>query len=224
MCASIGPGNAVTDRVHVRHAGAHLVVDEDLAAPAEVETDRGGIEPAERRLASDGDERVVALERLLRAVLLDVDENAIAVASPADDAGAGAEIEALSSKDAVALFHDVVVHAGKNRRHELDDGDLGAESSPDGAELEADDAAADDDEVAWDARDGERADVREDALFVEFEEWELDWYGAGGNDDVLRGVRWRYCLSGGAPSRTRRDRDFESLLCPCAAIPFPSPT
>ena len=73
---------------------------------------------------------------------------------------------------------------------ELDDGDLGAEPAPDGAELEADDAAADDDEVLRDFGDRERADVGEDALLVELEEGELDRYGAGGNDDVL-------CLVGG---------------------------
>ena len=73
---------------------------------------------------------------------------------------------------------------------ELDDGDLRAEPPPDAAELEADDAAADDDEVLRDFGDLQRAGVGEDALLVELEERELDGYGAGRNDDVLRLVAW----------------------------------
>ena len=33
-----------------------------------------------------------------------------------------------------------------------------------------------------------RADIRENPLLVEFEEWQLDWNGARRDDDALRGV------------------------------------
>src|SRR5262249_22225112 len=92
--------------------------------------------------------------------------------------------------DAIGLLDDVVVHARKDRRHQLDDGHFRAEPIPDGAQLEADHAAADDDEVVRDLGNGERADVRENPGLVELEEGELDRYGAGGNDDAL-------CLIGG---------------------------
>ena len=92
-------------------------------------------------------------------------------------------------KNLVGFLDDVLVLAGENRRQQLDDRDLRAEPAPDGAELEADDAAADDDEVLRDFGDLERADVREHSLLVELEERELDWHGARGDDDVLRRVR-----------------------------------
>ena len=106
-------------------------------------------------------------------------------AAAVGDVRAGADVEALLAEDAIGLLDDVVVHARKDRRQQLDDGDLGAEPVPDGAELESDHAAADDDQVLRDLGDDEGADVREDALFVELEEGELDRYGAGGNDDVF---------------------------------------
>src|SRR5262249_55591727 len=77
-------------------------------------------------------------------------------------------------------------------------GDLGAEAIPNRPELETDDAAANDDEVLRYLGDLERADVRQDALLVEFQKGELDWYGAGGDDDVPRLIR-RDFFSGGAP-------------------------
>ena len=121
-------------------------------------------------------------------------------------------------KTLVGFLDDVVVHAGEDRRQELDDGDLRAESAPDGAELEADDAAADDDEVLRDLRDLERADVREDALLVELEEGELDRYGAGGNDDVLRLVGRDVVPSGGPAATVDRRLPAFSVPRPFAHV------
>ncbi|MNC88252.1 hypothetical protein D3C83_40510 [compost metagenome] len=61
--------------------------------------------------------------------------------------GAGVQLEALLREDPGRFLHDVAIVAGEDRRHELDDGDHRAEAAPDGAEFEADDAAADHDEV-----------------------------------------------------------------------------
>ena len=89
--------------------------------------------------------------RLRLSVLLDVDEDAGRPSRPPPvTLRAGADVEALLAEDLVGFLHDVVVHAGQDRRQQLDDGDLRAEPAPDGAELEADDAAADDDEVLRD--------------------------------------------------------------------------
>ena len=152
LCASIGPGHAVADREHVRQVGAHLVVDENLAALADVETERFGVDAGRDGTSPDGDEHVVAFDAFGLSVLLDVDEHAGLGAPAVRHARAGANLEALFAEDAVGFLHDVVVHARKNRGQQLDDGDFGAESFPDGAELEADDAAADDDEVFRDSR------------------------------------------------------------------------
>ena len=51
-------------------------------------------------------------------------------------------------EDALELLGDVDVHAGQDAVEELDDGHLRAEAAPDRAELEADDAGADDDQLA----------------------------------------------------------------------------
>src|SRR5687767_205693 len=97
------------------------------------------------------------------------------------------------------LFRSILVHARHDRRRELDDGDRGAEPAPDGAELESDHATADDDQALRDLGDAEGADIRKDALFVELEEGELDRYGAGGDDDVLRLVSIDLIFGGGPP-------------------------
>src|SRR5690349_119223 len=192
-------GHAVADGVHVRHARSHFVVNKDFRASAEVQTDGGGVQAAEGRLATDRDECVVAVQRFLRAISFDLDENAISLAAASDNARAGSQIESLATKNTVAFLDDVIVHAGENRGHELDDSDLRTESAPDGSELEADDTAPDDDEVSGNARNGESADVREDALLVDFEEWELDWYGSRRNDDVLGEVGCDTVFRGGPP-------------------------
>src|SRR6185503_13802396 len=133
-------GHAVADGVHVRQVGAHLVVDEDFAAAAHGETEPAGIDAGERGAATDGDEHVIALDGLLCAILLEVEQHAIAIAPAAHDSGGRADLETLTPENAIALLHDVVVHAGKNGGHELDDGDPSAEAAPHGSELEADDA------------------------------------------------------------------------------------
>src|SRR5439155_23318255 len=147
------PGYAIPDCEHVRQVGPHLVIDEDLAFSPELQAERRRVDPDERRSPAEGDEHVIAAEVFLRAILLDVEEDPIAVAEAGDDAGAGAEVEALTAEDAVTLLHEVVIHPRQDGGHELDDGDFGAEASPDGAELETDDATANDDEVPGNARD-----------------------------------------------------------------------
>src|SRR4029079_10157840 len=81
------------------------------------------------------------------------------------------------------------------------------EPLPDRAELEADDAATNDDEVLRDLGDDERADVGEDAALIALEEGELDWYGAGGNDHVFCLVGGDFFCGGGPRSTDRFDLD-----------------
>ena len=180
------PGNAVADREDVRQVRPELGVDQNLAARAEREPERRGINPGERRLPPDRNEHVVAVESLALALLLDRDEDAVARTPSARDLRARADVEPLLAEDAVCLAHDVVVHAGKDRRQQLDDRHLRAEPAPHGAELETDHASADDDEMLRHSGNDQRADVREDALLVELEKGQLDRDGTGSDDDVLR--------------------------------------
>ena len=96
-----------------------------------------------------------------------------------------------------ASFTTSCVHARENPGHELDDRDARAEPAPDAAELEADHATADDDEMLRHLGDRERADVGEHALLVELEKGQLDGHRAGRDDDVLRGVRRRGAVGAG---------------------------
>ena len=58
----------------------------------------------------------------------------------------------------------------------------------------------------------QRADVREHALLVELEERELDRYGAGGDDDVLRLIR---------AACSRRPPRRPSTTLPASSVPTP---
>ena len=145
--------------------------------------------PVSARAATDREQHVVRLERFRRAVLLGLHEHAILLDGRAGDFRSGANIEALLAEHLVGFLDDVGVHARKNRRHELDDRHLRAEPTPDRSELEADHAAADDDEVLRHFADGQRADVRQHAPLVDLEERQLDRHRAGRDDDVLRLVR-----------------------------------
>ena len=66
------------------------------------------------------------------------------------DGGAEDELQALLCEVLLQRLADLEVHAGGDLVEELEDGDLGAEPGVDRAELEADDAGADDDEVLRD--------------------------------------------------------------------------
>jgi hypothetical protein len=195
------PRHAVADRIHVRKVRAHLIVDENLTALADIQSERLRVDAAGHGATPYRDEHVVPFDAFGFAFLLDLDEDAGLVSSAVCHTRAGANVEALFLQDLVGFLDDVVVHAGKNRRQQLDHRHLRAESLPDGPELEADHAAADDDEMFRNFGNRERADVRQHALLVEFQERELDWYGAGRNDDVLC-LKPTYIFSGGAP----RDR------------------
>ncbi len=131
---------------------------------------------------------MVGVEGARRAVLLGGHRHAIALALAAGHLGAGVQLEALLGEDPRRLADHVGIVAGEDRGRVLDHGDRRAEPAPDRAELEADHAAADHDEVPGHLGDAQRADVREDALLVEPEERQLHRHGAGGDDHVARPV------------------------------------
>ena len=83
-------------------------------------------------------------------------------------------------------FADLEVHAGQDAVEELDDGDLRAEAALDRAELEADDAGADDQQPLRHLVELERAGRGDDDLLVDLDAGQRVDVGAGGDDDVLR--------------------------------------
>ena len=88
-------------------------------------------------------------------------------ASTAGDLGRQLERNTLLFEDALELAADFVVHAGQDAVEEFDHQHLRAEPPPDGPEFETDDAGADDQELAGDLVESERAGRGHDALLVD---------------------------------------------------------
>ena len=101
------------------------------------------------------------------------------------DLGTELERDALLLQQALELLGDLVVHAGQDAVEEFHDRHLGAEPPPYRAELEADHAGADDEQLSGDLRQLERACGGDDALLVDLDALEPRHVGAGGDDDVL---------------------------------------
>ena len=106
---------------------------------------------------------------------------------------------------------DVVVVSGDDFGQKFDDGDVGTEAGPDGAEFETDGAAADDHEFLRNGREGDGVIAGDDGLAVELHERQLDGGGAGGDDDVFGGDRLVADAEGGRGSERRSSRDDGDL-------------
>src|SRR5262249_16743324 len=107
-------------------------------------------------------------------VFFSLNENSIVLEGCSDDFRCGTNVQSLFAKRPIGLLHNVRIHARKNRGHELDNGDLRAEASPHGPELEANNATTYHDEVLWNLSDRKRANVRQDSAFINLQKWKLD--------------------------------------------------
>ena len=117
------------------------------------------------------------------------------------DGGAEDEAQALLGQQPLQGLADLEVHAGGDLVEVLEDGDLAAEAGIDRAELEADDAGADDGEALGDLGELEGAGGADDRLLVDgARRLSGRDLGAAGDDDVLRLVR------GAVDARPRRGR------------------
>ena len=97
------------------------------------------------------------------------------------------ELDALAGQHAFERLGDFPIHAAKDFRQVFDDGDLGAEAAPDGAQFQADNAAADNDHGFWYPGKGQRAGGRNNRLLVDidFDARHAGNIGAGGDNDVF---------------------------------------
>src|SRR5882672_5415610 len=128
-------------------AGAALVVDGDVAAriggdAGLLETEVVGI-----RRAADGEQQVAALGDRLAGFAFEADDDASAFHRECHALGAGADHDTLALENGADFGGDVVVFARQELVEFLDHGDFGAEAAVGLRKLEADIAAADDDEV-----------------------------------------------------------------------------
>src|SRR5882672_7364930 len=132
---------------HAAGAGAALVVDGDVAA--RIGGDAGSLEAevVGVRRAADGEQHVAALGDRLAVLAFEADDHAAAFPRERHALGAGADHDAFALENGADLGGDVVVFARQELAELLDHGDPGAEAAVGLRELEADVAAAHDDEV-----------------------------------------------------------------------------
>ena len=93
-------------------------------------------------------------------------------------------------------LRDFAIDAGQDVVEEFDDRHLGAEPPPHRAELEPDDAGADDEKLLRHLGEIERAGRGHDALLVDVDAVQPRDVGAGGDDDVLGLQRLRLAVVG----------------------------
>src|SRR3954453_9726252 len=138
---------AVAERPYVRIAGAKAFVDLDIAAlvlgdPGALEAEIVGV-----RHAADCEQQVRAAHARFTFLALEADRNAVSFAREAQAFGARAHGDAFGLEDFPDRLRHVLVLARDQPRRHLDDRHARAEAAVHLAELEADVAAADDDEV-----------------------------------------------------------------------------
>ena len=177
----------VAHRPDVGQVAAAVVVDVDAAALVELEADGLAAKPFGVRHAADGDDELVAFEHMALIAGVVFDGDALLAGGYLVDLHAEADVEALLFREHLPGFPgDGGIGGGEEFRQGFEDRDLGAEALPDAAQLEADDAGADDAEALRHGVEGERAGVVANQLVVDGNAVEVARARAGGDDDVLR--------------------------------------
>lgn len=130
-----GTESAVTDNTDVAGLGAVFLVDHQTAPVILLETGVLKSETLSVRSAADGDKNDISIQSLLLATLggLHGERDGSTAVVTLGNLGAGLELDALLAEDLLGLLGDVGVHTGTtNLVQELNDGNLGSETGPDG--------------------------------------------------------------------------------------------
>src|SRR5829696_396201 len=166
-----GSGDDVADGVDARDVGGEMGVGLDGAAAVELDAERVEAEPLRVGHTADGDEDHVRLDGLRRAARrgLHGHHGPGLAALHLGDLRRELEGETLPGEHALELLADLEVHPGQDAVEVLDHGHLRAEAPPYRAELEADDAGADDDEALRHGGQLESTRRRHHDLFVDLD-------------------------------------------------------
>ena len=130
--------------------GLQMVVVRDEAALIGLDADGFEAEAFGERLAADGDEHDVGVERAAAPPFA----GSMVTCRPCRSFSTPVTLWPSSNfmpcffSDALEGGGDFGVHGRRDLVEEFDDGDFGAQAAPDAAELKADDAGADDDQLA----------------------------------------------------------------------------
>ena len=188
VCKQLAAGN-VANREHARQIRTQLIVHFDGAALLQFEAERSGIDTVKQRPAPNADEHDIGFERLALAVFFNGEsDHLLRTQIGGRHLRPRAYRQPLLAEDAGRVLDHIVVVAGQNRRHEFNDGDVGAKSTPHRTEFEADHTAAHHDQALRHRFEGQCADIRHHTLLVEFQKWQFDRRRTGGDDDVFRRV------------------------------------
>ena len=147
---SVGEGAAavaVADSENAGSGGAELIVDGDVAALVGCDAGRGQVQVVGVGHAAHGQQHVRAGDVGRAFVAFEADSDLIAAALEMNAVGADANLDAFGFEDVANHLGGVFVFVGSEAGGFVDDGDLRAEAAKHLRELEANGAAADDDEV-----------------------------------------------------------------------------
>ena len=123
-------------------------------------------------------------DQRLAVLRLGGDGHPVALDLRAGDLGLEVELQPLLRQALLEQVADLDVGQRHDPGQELDDRDLRAQPLPDRAELQADVAAADDDQVLGNLVEAEGLGRADDRLAVERQERQGDRLAAGGQEDV----------------------------------------
>ena len=143
------PAHDIADGVDARHVGSEMLVDDDAAT---LRRDAGSLksQPRDERTPANRDEdNVRVADDLVAAVCRsdrDLDPGCRLVGF--GDLVAEQKFEALFFEHALELPSDFAIHRSEDVIEEFDDENFCTEPAPDRAQFEADDARADDDDLA----------------------------------------------------------------------------
>ena len=175
--------DAVADRPHALDARAHALVDGD-AQP--VGGEAGLFHSRIVRDAAGAEQDLIAFECLRRAADVGRHLHRAPGTRHLGDFRLRHDRDPPGLQRAHEKAHELGIRIGDRLREHLHDRDLGAELRVEGAELEADGTAADDDEPLRRGRERECGDVVERLGIGEALDRRQAHFGPGGDDDVLR--------------------------------------
>ncbi len=209
-------GDDVADRVDAGDAGLEPLVRQDEAAVG-LHARLLEAEPLGRRAAAHGDEQEV---RVVGRAVLEGDLDPLDVLGDRLEAHTERERDAALAERPLELLADRLLLVGHEVGEGLDDLHVHAEGAPDGGELDADDAAAQDRDLLRDVVELERLLARDDAA-ADLEAGERPGVGAGREDDALPGdglVADLHGRGGGQAALAFDDGDATGLDEPLEAL------
>ena len=200
-------GDDVADGVDAGDIGAQMRVDDNAAAIVPLDAGRVETEAVGKRHAPDRHQHAVGFDRLRRPAGCGLDLHLERFAGGVDAGDLRCELEgdALLLQHPVELPRHLAVDAGQDVIEKFDDHHLGAEPPPHRAELEPDDAGADDEQLLRHFGEVERPGRGHHALFIDVDAVEAGDVRAGSDDDVLRLQRLRLAVGGFHLDLARRD-------------------